>query len=320
MRVYESRLGVATGFCIAVDWGTSALRVWLLRADGAVLGESRSGEGADGLAGAAFEDCLNRHIAQFGAAAHGLPVVMCGMVGARNGWREAPYLSIPVKLAALPHQAMRVPETGLDVRIVPGLVRRDAEAPDVMRGEETQLLGFVTAVPQFAGLVCLPGTHCKWVRVQAGAVEDFYSAMTGEVYQLLARHSVLRHAVSADAPIDPASVEFTQAAKAGLARPEALLHALFSVRAAFLVAGLPAQGAAAKLSGLLIGADVGAALREVAPGTPVQLVASGPLAALYSRVLALAGVDAGLLDAEAMGQSGLFQAARLLHQSSERSA
>src|ERR1700692_1657238 len=173
MRVYESRLDVATGFCIAVDWGTSALRVWLLRADGAVLGESRSGEGADGLGVGAFEDCLNRHIAQLGAAAHGLPVVMCGMVGARNGWREAPYLSVPVKLAALPQHAMRVPETGLDVRILPGLVRRDAEAPDVMRGEETQLLGFVTAVPQFAGLVCLPGTHCKWVRVQAGAVEDF---------------------------------------------------------------------------------------------------------------------------------------------------
>jgi 2-dehydro-3-deoxygalactonokinase len=317
-------LDVTTGFCIAVDWGTSALRVWLLRADGAVLAESRSGEGADGLSKAAFEACLNRHIAEFGAAAQGLPVVMCGMVGARNGWREAPYLSIPVALRDLPRHAMRVPDTRYDVRILPGLVRRDAEAPDVMRGEETQLLGFVTAAPQFTGLVCLPGTHCKWVQLQAGEVQDFHSAMTGEVYQLLARHSVLRHAVAADAVIDPASSEFTQAAKAGLARPEALLHALFSVRAAFLVAGLSAEGAAAKLSGLLIGADVGAALRAAAPATQeatqVRLVASGPLGALYSRVLELAGVDAGRLDAEALGQSGLFQAARLLHPSSETSA
>jgi 2-dehydro-3-deoxygalactonokinase len=318
MRRYESRLDVATGFCIAVDWGTSSLRVWLLGANGAVLGISRSGEGADGLSGAAFEDCLNRHIAGLGDAAQDLPVVMCGMVGARNGWREAPYLSIPVQLAALPQHAMRVPETKLDIRILPGLVRRDAQAPDVMRGEETQLLGFVTAHPQFSGLVCLPGTHCKWVRVRQGAVEDFHSAMTGEVYQLLARHSVLRHAVSADTLIDPASPEFTQAASAGLARPEALLHAIFSVRAAVLVGGLSPEGAAARLSGLLIGADVGAALREVPPGTPVQLVASGPLSALYSRALALAGVvDAGLLDAEALAQSGLFQAACLLHGSSE---
>jgi 2-dehydro-3-deoxygalactonokinase len=294
------------------------LRAWLLRADGEVLAESRSEEGADGLAAPAFEACLTRHVAQLGVQAGGvatdkLPVVMCGMVGSRNGWREAPYLAIPVRLAELPGQAMRVPDSRFDARILPGLARRNADGPDVMRGEETQLLGFVAAAPEFNGLVCLPGTHCKWVQVQAGTVADFHSAMTGEIYRLLARHSVLRHAVQADAVIDPESAEFTQGALAGLARPQALLHALFSVRAAALLNGLSPQGAAARLSGLLIGADVGAALAEVEAGTPVRLAASGPLGKLYHRALTLAGIDAGLLDAEAMVRSGLFQAARILH-------
>ncbi len=309
---------MATGFCIAVDWGTSTLRAWLLHADGQVLAESRSGEGADGLSAAGFEACLARHVAQLGAAAGGietsdLPVVMCGMVGARNGWREAPYLDIPVRLAELPARAMRVPESRFDARILPGLARRAADGPDVMRGEETQLLGFAAAAPEFDGLLCLPGTHCKWVHVQAGAVKDFHSAMTGEIYRLLAQHSVLRHTVQADAAIDPQAAQFTQGALAGLARPQALLHALFSVRAAVLLSGLSPEAAASRLSGLLIGTDVGAALGQIQAGTPVRLAASGPLADLYDRALHLAGIKAERLDAEALVLSGLFQAARLLH-------
>jgi 2-dehydro-3-deoxygalactonokinase len=300
-------------FFIATDWGTSSLRVWLLGTDGAVLGESRSDEGVDGLARVAFEACLGRHVDRLGEAARGLPVVMCGMVGARNGWCEAPYLPIPSPLSMLAQHAMPVPATAFDARILPGLVRRDADAPDVMRGEETQLLGFIAAAPMFTGLVCLPGTHCKWVRMRAGGVEDFRTTMTGEIYRLLAQHSILRHVVTAGAPIAPDAPEFVRAAAAALARPEALLHTLFSVRAASLVMGLSADAAAARLSGLLIGSEIGAALRNVAPGTPVRLIASGPLATLYDRVFKLAGLDVELLDADTMVRSGLFEAARLLH-------
>lgn len=303
-------LVVDGAFTVAVDWGTSSLRVWLLDSAGAPLGESRSAEGADGLAGGAFEACLMRHIERLGSAARGGRVVMCGMVGARNGWREAPYMPIPARLDELPRHAMRVAGAGVEALILPGLVRNHADAPDVMRGEETQLLGF-SAVPGFSGLVCLPGTHCKWVRVREGVVEDFSSAMTGEIFRLLAQHSVLRHVVDPQARIAADDPVFLRAAAAGLARPEALLHTLFSVRGAALVAGLSASAAAARLSGLLIGTDTGAALREVPPGTPVSLIASGPFAALYERVFGLAGVRPRVFDADEMVRAGLFRAARL---------
>jgi 2-dehydro-3-deoxygalactonokinase len=296
---------------VAVDWGTSSLRVWLLDRTGAVLGESRSAEGADGLGPGAFEACLTRHIERLGAAARGVRVVMCGMVGARNGWREAPYMPIPARLDELPGHAMRVAGAGVEALILPGLVRGAPDAPDVMRGEETQLLGFSAAAPDFNGLACLPGTHCKWVRMRGGTVDDFYSAMTGEIFRLLAQHSVLRHVVAPGARIDADDPEFLRAAAAGLARPEALLHTLFSVRAAALVAGLSAAGAAARLSGLLIGADIGAALREVAPGTPVSLIASGAFVVLYERIFGLAGVRPKIFDADEMVRAGLLKAARL---------
>ena len=297
-------------FTVAVDWGTSSLRVWLLDAAGVVLAESRSAEGADGLSAAGFEACLKHHIAQLGAAARGARVVMCGMVGARNGWREAPYVPIPARLDELPRHAMRIAGAGVEALILPGLVRGAADAPDVMRGEETQLLGF-SAAAGCNGLACLPGTHCKWVRVRDGVVEDFHSAMTGEIFRLLARHSVLRHVVEAGARIGADDPEFLRAAAAGLARPEALLHTLFSVRAAVLVSGASPAAAAARLSGLLIGTDIGAALREVAPGTPVSLIASGPFVALYERVFGLAGVRPEIFDADEMVRAGLLKAARL---------
>lgn len=295
---------------VAVDWGTSSLRVWLLDAAGAVLAESRSAEGADGLSAAGFEACLQRHIERLGAPARGARVVMCGMVGARNGWREAPYVPIPARLDELPRHGLRVAAMGGEALILPGLVRDAADEPDVMRGEETQLLGF-SAVAGVNGLACLPGTHCKWVRVREGVVEDFHSAMTGEVFRLLAQHSVLRHVVEAGARIGADDPEFLRAAAAGLARPEALLHTLFSVRAAALVAGVAPAAAAARLSGLLIGTDIGAALREVAPGTPVSLIASGAFAALYARVFGLAGVWPEIFDADEMVRAGLLKAARL---------
>ncbi|HQT47807.1 MAG TPA: 2-dehydro-3-deoxygalactonokinase, partial [Acidocella sp.] len=235
-----------------------------------------------------------------------------GMAGARNGWREAPYLAVPTTLVKLSDYAVRAP-TSFEAHILPGLVRRDLDAADVMRGEETQMLGFTASFPEFSGLVCLPGTHCKWVTVQTGQVVDFFSSMTGEVYQLLSRYSVLRHGLHEGDFVDPKAPEFIQAAQVCLKKPEFLLHSLLSVRAAALVSGMSPLAAAARLSGLLIGADVGAVLRCLKPENEIRLIASGPQAILYARVFALAGIQVLNLDADTMVRKGLLEAARLLH-------
>ena len=121
------------------------------------------------------------------------PVLICGMAGARQGWVEAPYLKTPTRLDALHEGAVRV-DAGADIRILPGIAQARADRPDVMRGEETQLLGVLD--PGFAGLVCIPGTHSKWIRIEAGEIVEFATYMTGELFSVISQHSILSHAVA----------------------------------------------------------------------------------------------------------------------------
>src|SRR5215212_6605254 len=173
-----------SGAFVVVDWGTSSFRSWLM-SDGETLAESRGGEGmlhcaAAGAGG--FAAVLRDHLARLGAAAEA-PVLICGMAGARQGWVEAPYLKTPTPLDALHEGAIRVEAPG-DIRILPGIAQARAEQPDVMRGEETQLLGVTE--PDFSGLVCIPGTHSKWVRIEDGQVVEFSTHMTGELFSVIA--------------------------------------------------------------------------------------------------------------------------------------
>nr|WP_292833183.1 2-dehydro-3-deoxygalactonokinase [Mesorhizobium sp.] len=294
----------------AIDWGTTRLRAWLIDSAGVVLAERRGDDGLISARETGFATVLDGHLAAMGAPA-GLPVVMCGMVGARQGWLEAPYADVPVPLAAVLEGAAKVPHAGRDIRIVPGVAQRLAEAPDVMRGEETQLAG--------AGLegrgrhvVCMPGTHSKWVVVEDGAVTGFGTWPTGELFSVLAAHSILRHslgehtaAVSADAPL------FRRWCETALGEGGDVMARLFSIRAAGLLQGLGADDAAACLSGLLIGAEIASASRRYRPGGgAVTLVASGPLGVLYGAALGLAGHAIRPVDADAAVRVGLFEAAR----------
>ena len=296
---------------VAADWGTSSLRVWALSSAGSVLGERRSDEGMARLQPEGFEPVLRRHLAVFGLEGEALPVVLCGMVGARQGWREAGYVDVPARLGALCARALAVPAAALDVRILPGLANRQDGRDDVMRGEETQLLGLLQAEPSLSGLVCLPGTHSKWVRMQDGEVLGFSTAMTGELFAVLSQHSVLRHSLDGAGPGgDPDSPAFLQGVARGLAEPERLTAMLFGVRAATMLHGTAGTAAADMLSGLLIGAEIAGAGAD--PGTPLTLVAGGSLAALYGRALALAGHAARVMDAEGAVQRGLWLAAQQL--------
>ena len=294
----------------ACDWGTTSFRLWALSATGKVLGETRGAQGMASLARADYRPVLEAALVEAGAGPE-VPVIVCGMAGAAQGWHEAAYINVPAALDAIPAQAVRVPDLARDVRILPGLAQRPPAVPDVMRGEETLLLG-LALTGAADGLVCLPGTHAKWVRLEAGTVRRFSTAMTGEVYGLLAAQSVLKHFV-AGAAADGLSDRpaFRAAVREALAAPEALLRALFTVRSGPLLLGSGEPDAvAARLSGLLIGAEI--AGMKPAPGTEVTLIGSGALAASYETAMHVAGLRPERLDADSLAIAGLYHAARLL--------
>ena len=282
---------------------------------GGVIDELRSAEGMAAVSPQGFEGVLRARLAELGidpdaAAYRSFPVIMCGMVGARQGWREAPYVDVPVDVTDTAHCAVEVTCGGLDVRIMPGLSRRDPRHPDVIRGEETQLLGMSAGGGPTSALVVIPGTHSKWVRLSAGRIADFRTVMTGEVYALLCRHSVLRHTMGEGHDVTATS-DFAAGVRTGLDEPAKVLASAFAVRAGELLFGRTGAPAAAWLSGLLIGAEVGASLAD-ASDSEVIVLGAGALAELYAHAIAAAGRRAVTRDAEAAARAGLREAARRL--------
>jgi 2-dehydro-3-deoxygalactonokinase len=290
---------------IALDWGTSHLRAWLLDGDGAVAAARTSDEGMGTLARDGFEPALLRLVGDALPEGRRTPVLCCGMAGSRQGWAEAPYRAVP---AAPPgaDQATRVKtaDPRLDVRILPGL--KQAQPPDVMRGEETQIAGLMAAEPRFDGVVCLPGTHTKWVQVSAGEIVSFRTFLTGEMFALLSRRSVLRHTL---APSGWDAEAFREAVSEGMSHPARLGAELFSLRAAALLQDLPGETARARLSGLLIGMEIAAA-RPWWLGQSVTLVGAADLADAYAEALAAQGLAASRAPAEATTLAGLAAARR----------
>ena len=290
---------------IAVDWGTSNLRVWAMGPDGTALAEAGSDAGMAGLARDGFEPALLALVGPWLAPGRVTLAVACGMVGSRQGWVEAPYAAVPCPPLGAPVRAP-VADARLDLRVLPGL-RQDRPA-DVMRGEETQIAGLLARAPDFDGVVCHPGTHAKWAHVSAGEVVSFASFMTGELFALLSRASVLRHSVAAEGWSEP---DFAEAVEETLARPERLAGRLFGLRAEGLLAGLPPERARARLSGLLIGAELAAA-RPYWLGRSVALFGAAPLVRAYRAALGLCGLAPALPDATELTLAGLAAARRRL--------
>jgi 2-dehydro-3-deoxygalactonokinase len=247
---------------VSVDWGTSAFRARLAAADGAIIDAVEAEAGATGLASGAHEAFLAAQIGDWLRRFPSLPIVMSGMVGSRQGWIEAPYVACPAGAAEIAAAMTTVPATRIGrVVVVPGLSARDQrDAPDVMRGEETQILGALKASGRADGLFVLPGTHSKWARVEAGRIVAFATFMTGEVFAALKDHTLLGRLMAPPDETDAASAAdaFARglASAAALERPGDLLHAIFMTRTLGLFHELPAQALAEYLSGLLIGAEV----------------------------------------------------------------
>ncbi|PRD44264.1 2-dehydro-3-deoxygalactonokinase [Phyllobacterium phragmitis] len=291
------------------DWGTSRFRLWLMDRAGNVLAERRSDDGLDASRTNGFSQVLEGHLAAVGAPAD-LPVVVCGMAGSRQGWMEASYVDIPADPAAILAASARIIDTRRDIRIVPGLAQQGAR-PNVMRGEETQLLGLVHGKPGFSGLVAMPGTHSKWVYLEGGKVSRFATYLTGELYALLCNQSILRHSIGQDADgIDADHPGFSAGLALALAPDFSLLGTLFEIRAAMLLDGQSEDAAAARLSGMVIGTEAADA-RAKAPAEikTVQLVASGRMERLYRKALGAAGFDCETIDADDAVRKGLHAAA-----------
>jgi 2-dehydro-3-deoxygalactonokinase len=294
----------------AVDWGTTRFRAWLLDAAGEALAERRSDEGMSALKRDEFSGVLEAHLAAMGAA-RSLPVVICGMAGSRQGWLEAPYVDTPARFHEIFASAVAVPGARREVRIVPGIAQRNPSRPDVMRGEETQLAGIAAGAGGSELLVCMPGTHCKWVELGSDGVTGFTTWMTGELYSVLSQHSILRHAVgSAPARVTADDPVFSAWLDDGLAHPADAASRLFRIRASTLLTGLSQAAAAAALSGLLIGSEVGSARARFGTARRTVLVGSGHLGALYAEALGRAGYDASPVDADTVVRAGLAEAAR----------
>ena len=293
---------------IAGDWGTSRLRLTLCRGEEVL--ESRRGPGIGALrepAAAALRPLIAGWRETYGP----LPLLLCGMAGSRNGWRETPYLPCPADLRALGEAALRFEEDDTPVAIAPGLsCRSRLGAPDVMRGEETQIAGALALQPALGTgrhLLCLPGTHSKWAYLEDGRVRDFLTALTGELFALLRDGSTLMRAAQAVADArDDSNDGFDQGLEAAAGPSSAsLLHALFAVRSRQLIDGRSHDWALAYLSGLMIGADVRGAMPLFEAKGETVLIGDGALNERYALALRRLGCAASCLDGEQCALVGL---------------
>ena len=272
---------------IGVDWGTTSLRAYRLGPDGAVTDRLDQPGGILTVPAGGFPAALRDAIGPWLAAGE-TRVLLCGMVGSRQGWIEAPYLRCPAGPAEIAAATIPVPMpfAGVEARLVPGLTTEDSHGiPDVMRGEETKLVALADALGGGAHLVCLPGTHSKWARIEAGRIAHFTTHMTGEAFAALSQHTILAR-TSADGPDRP------EAFARGVARARqggGLLHHLFGARTLHMMDRLEPAETRSFLSGLLIGHEIVAALAETG-ATRVELVGAAGLAALYADALRLSGV------------------------------
>ncbi len=293
--------------CIALDWGTSRLRLWVIDRDGNIIAQRQTDEGLEGARALGFAATLENHLLELGVELE-VPVIICGMAGSRQGWMEAPYIDTPALLSDIILNARTVNGIARDVRILPGVAQRSAIEPDVMRGEETQLLGLIS--DNSRQLVCMPGTHSKWVEVNEFCVQHLTTFITGELFALFAGHSLLRHSIGGVRTFAHDTPAFSDACADMIAHPQALSQRLFSVRAASLLHGFSQQDSAARLSGLLIGAEIGGAKLSYGTASNVTLVGVGGLGKLYEKALQMADFRYTVTDGEALVRAGLIAAAR----------
>jgi 2-dehydro-3-deoxygalactonokinase len=289
---------------IAIDWGTSNFRAFRLDESLEIIERRSFPSGVLRVEDGRFAETLLAQVGDWMAAGESR-ILLCGMVGSRQGWKEAKYLSCPVVIEDLAKSVIRLPFDGAEVLLIPGVIGEDSYGvPEVMRGEETEAMG-VLDVCDGAGLVCFPGTHSKWIHLSDRTIASFITCMTGEVFAVLRKCTILARIMISDAVVDKAAFlrGVTRSADNG-----GLLHHIFSVRTLALMDQLKEEAAESYLSGLLIGHEV----RAVMPsGAHVDLVGATHLCALYTWAIEACGGSSTVEDQDAAAR-GLAAIARRL--------
>jgi 2-dehydro-3-deoxygalactonokinase len=285
---------------IAIDWGSTNLRAWLYL-EGKRVATVQSEAGVTRLNGRTAAQIFHEVIAPW--QQHRLPVIMAGMVGSNAGWLSVPYLPCPTRLTDLAGRLTLVTQAApVSAWIIPGISIINDNNFNVMRGEETQLLGAYNRCP--SSLYLMPGTHCKWVRIDdGGVINDFRTVMTGELHHLLIKQSLIGVGLTEQQP-NPAV--FRQGMEQGFAQSN-ILRCLFETRAAHVLGKLDKNAVSEWLSGLLIGNEVAQMQRDwgIAKGSMVTVIGNPKLAARYQQALAYAGLNDQLLDGDEAFQSGI---------------
>jgi 2-dehydro-3-deoxygalactonokinase len=292
---------------IGLDWGTTALRAYLVARNGSICHDRYSMDGIIAAAGR-FENALDMITKDWPSD---LPVIAAGMIGSRQGWMEAPYCACPAGLAEIAGSLVSlITSTGRKVVFVPGLSFHDeAGVPDVIRGEETQVFG---ALYTDRGAFLLPGTHSKWLWVEDGRVVRFATFMTGEAYAALRHHTILSR-LTEEEHSDPDT--FGAGVARGFAAPELLLHTIFGTRTLGLFGTIVPTSLPSYLSGVLIGSEIAAATRYLGQSEELKIIGSPVLGTRYLDACRICGVaaDLGATNAAARGLARIASAAGLFN-------
>ncbi|MBO9543761.1 2-dehydro-3-deoxygalactonokinase [Caulobacter sp.] len=295
---------------IVGDWGTSRLRLWLRQGKSVI--HRRDGPGVSALTDTPEKTFLD--LVGDWREANPVGALMCGMVGSRIGWKEAPYAACPAGPADVAAKALRFEADGLPVTLVPGLsCANPLGGPDVMRGEETQVFGALAldgTLRTGRHPLVLPGTHNKWTVVEDGQIMGFVTAPVGETFALLKQHSTLAAGggSQADGSAEGFALGLSRIAEHGAAR---LPHLMFETRSRQLLDGMSPADAMGYLSGLLVAADVAAARDWFGPMDAVTVIGAGALSDLYVQALAKVGTSAAVVEGDAAVLAGLAAISRV---------
>ena len=289
---------------IAADWGPSNLRIWGIDHRGQVIDTINNGKGMSSLIPSEFEPYLISLIESWlpkkGNAK--CPIIICGMAGAKNGWKEAAYLKAPCP----PINKKKIIQVETDdqrisVSMVPGIMQ--TSPPDVMRGEETQIAGYLSKNPDFDGIICLPGTHTKWAHISANEIVSFKTFMTGEIFLSLSERSILKTSVQSN---DFDSTSFLEAFEDTYSNPALLSSKLFGLRATDLLENTSTKFLKSKLSGYLIGCELAGA-KSYWLGQNIIMIGNNDLCILYQKALKKLGINTTIESTQNVTLNGLKQ-------------
>ncbi|MDG6896091.1 2-dehydro-3-deoxygalactonokinase [Volucribacter amazonae] len=265
---------------ITVDWGTSSFRANLVTSEGKVIETIANNQGITQI-NQSFKQVLQQNLGQLTGYQANIPIIMSGMIGSKNGWYEVPYVSLPCNSQTLAQGIVKLNEPEIEIYIIAGVAKTGKDT-DVLRGEETEIIGAITSLNLIDTTMIIPGTHSKVVKIEQGLLTDFKTFLTGEMFSALCQATILG---SFGSKVSETSPWFYQGVELAYQTQHAgdLLNIIFQARSQVLIAKLPPQEAASFLSGMLIGAEIGASNYAY---PDIWILGNGKLPQLYQQALA----------------------------------